>query len=376
MNLYRNYKVAIVTDWMLAPGGADRLLLSITKLFPNSEIFTSIYNPDAYKNGVITFEIKQKVHTTFLQKFPFPYNLHRHYNIFAPMAFESLDLSGFEIIISLSAGPAKGIIPTFNQKHIAIILTPPRALWDKDLNVRSSHFKKLYKVITPWFNSWLRIWDLNSSLRSDKILSISKFIQKKVKRTYGRESEVLYPGLDPWWFNSCLPEEINSIKKSYGEYFLVVSRLYDYKNIDWAIRACLNAKKNLLIVGSGPDKKYLEEVAQNSPNIKFLGNVSDQTVKSLYSGAEALLFCGIEDFGYVPVEAMACGTAVLAYNIGGVTETVVKGRSGNFFDSEEALYKLVQSFKKESYNKSEIIKDAQRFNEENFYTQLLNYIEK
>lgn len=366
------YKVAIVTDWLLSPGGADRFLLSILKVFPKADVYTAVYNEDSYQGE---FKIPATVKTTFLQKLPFRKRLSRHYNALTPIAFEDIDLRGYDFVISLSAGPAKGVITGLDQKHIAIILTPPRYLWDGEQNFRSSRFRKVYALFSPFVASYLRLWDLSSVKRIDHLISISNFIQHKVQKIYKKESEVIYPGLDVDWFSPGSGDDFRDLNLP-KKYFLVVSRLYDYKKIDLAVRAAIETGVNLVVVGEGPDRPYLERISQGRVNIKFVGWIPKDTLKYIYSDSQALLFCGVEDFGLIPLEAMAQGTPVLAYNFGGVTETVVAGKSGEFFDSLEGLVVLLKGFRKGKYDREVIVGRAKEFSEERFHENFIKFLEK
>lgn len=369
---FSKYKVAIVTDWMVKPGGADRLLLSLLKVFTNADVKTSIYNEKVYTDR---FKLNNNVFETFLGKSRFFRKHYRHINFLTPIAFEHIDLSPYDFVISLSAGASKGVIPKPGQNHIGIILTPPRNLWDKESNIRALKLKSFYKIITPIINTYLRIWDQTAIDRVDYLISISKFIQNKVQKTYRRESEVIYPGLDDYWFEKPLSENILDDAKSIKEdFFLVVSRLYDYKKIDLAIQSIKQTNKKLVIVGEGPDSSYLKKIANNKTI--FLGWQNDDTVKYLYSKALALIFCGVEDFGYTPIEAMASGCPVLAYNKGGVTETVKNNISGRFFENQEELSNLMKSFRKKDFKKDKIILNAKEFSEEKFVKDLTQFISK
>jgi glycosyltransferase involved in cell wall biosynthesis len=354
-----NLRVAIVTDWMLKPGGADRLLISMLKVIPNADIYTSIYFKDNYSGD---FNIINNVYPSFLQKFPFKKKLARHYNLLTPIAFENFNLEKYDIVLSLSAGPAKGIISGFNNKHISIILTPPRYLWDKDSNFRASRLRFLYQFVTPFVSTYLRVWDKSTVLRSDKTISISKYIKSKVQKYYRIDSDLLYPGIGEFWFSK-QPNQS-------GGYFLCVSRLYDYKRIDWAIKSAIEANRRLLIVGTGPDEKFLKKLVSKKDNIEFLGNISDIELKDLYSKADALIFPGVEDYGYVPLEAMASGTPVLGLNEGGVFETVEEGLTGEFFSTIEELTELLRNFDKSKYNHDNIVEYTRRFSEERFHDNL------
>ncbi len=365
-------KVAIVTDQMIAFGGADRELLSMLKIFPKAEIYTTIFHADQYP------ELTNKIHTTFAQKLTkiFGRNFYRHLKILNPFLYENMDLRGYDLVISISAGPAKSVITGIDQVHVARVLTPPRSLWEMELNVRASRLKSLYKPLSQILNTYLRVWDYSISKRVDYWCVNSKFIQKKVEKTYGVNSEVIYPGVEKSFYEKSKANEIKIVQDKYNlaeEFFLVISRLYDYKKVDVAIRACIEAGKELYIVGDGPDRKYLEKLSKGHSNIHILGYLPENEIKILYQLAQCFLFCGIEDFGLTPVESMASGTPVLAYGYGGVTETVKGGISGEFFTQEKELVSLLKNFSKSRYNEKEVKKIADRFSEERFVLNLKKY---
>lgn len=365
-------KVAIVTDQMTAFGGADRELFSMLKIFPKAEIYTTIFHQDQYPT------LTNKVYTTFAQKLTqiFGRNFYRHLKILNPFLYENMDLKGYDLVISISAGPAKSVITGIDQIHVARVLTPPRSLWDMELNIRASRLKSLYSPLSRILNTYLRVWDYAISKRVDYWCVNSKFIQKKVQKTYGVNSEVIYPGVEKSFYEKKEPNEIKIVQKKYNlpkEFFLVVSRLYDYKKVDVAIRACIEAEKELYIVGDGPDRKYLEKLSKGHSNIHILGYLPENEIKIFYKLAQCFIFCGIEDFGLTPVESMASGTPVFAYGYGGVTETVQSGISGEFFTKEEELFLLLKNFSKSRYNEGEVKKIYERFSERVFVLNLKKY---
>lgn len=368
-------KVAIVTETLSFIGGSDKLIKDLLKIFPKAVIFTSVYTPKLYP------DIKNEIRTSFLNN-PFLRKIipgGRNINLLTPLAFESFDLREFDLVISVSAGQSKGVISTLDQKHIGIILTPPRHQWDREINIRATWFRYIYKPISVFIIHYLRIWDITAIKRVDHLVAISKFIQEKIKKRYRRDSDVIYLGIDDVWFKPVTETGINQVKRKYGidgNYLLCASRLYDQKRIDWAIEACKRTGDTLVIVGTGPDKPYLQKLARGFRNIIFTDFVSDDELLHLYHGADAFLFPGIEDFGYVAVEAMACGTPVLAFNEGGVTETVKRGISGEFFSSIDELVKLIKKKVWKKYSKSAIIKRAQVFTEEKFINSFTKYLEK
>lgn len=364
-------KVALVTDSMIAKGGSDRNIDSIFKIFPKADIYTAIFNEESYK------DLENEVYTTFLQKSFYRKFLKNHHNFLTPWAFEILDLREYDIVISVSAGSAKGIITTMEQLHICYLLTPPRTYWDKERSFRTSKLKFLINSLVPFFSTFYRMWDYAAAQRIDEIVVISKFIQKKVKHRYNRNAVVINPGILDFWLGDSHQNLNDLIPKSFKkEYYLVVSRLYDYKRIDWAIKACKKANKKLVIVGDGPDYKYLKKIAGKSKDILFLGYITDEQLKAVYANATAFIFPGIEDFGLVPVEAMACGCPVLAYNYGGVTETVIEGKTGDFFSSIEELASLLKDFKKNSFDGKTLQARAKEFTEERFLKEFSSYVGK
>jgi glycosyltransferase involved in cell wall biosynthesis len=376
MSDYKTYfsRVAIVCDQMNSLGGADREMFSILKLFPNADIFTITFNKGAYP------QITQKVYTSSLQKLfkIFPKSLFRHVKIFTPWVYENFNLNGYDLVISISAGPAKGVITGINQPHIAMTMTPPRSLWDKENNFRALKLRKLYTLISETINVFMRVWDMSISKRVDYWTANSRYIQNKIKRTYGTDATVIYPGIEDKYFKNVSEKEIDELKKKYSlpeDFILVVSRLYDYKRVDWAIKTCIRENKNLVIVGEGPDKKYLKKIAGNSTHIKFLGFLKDDNeVITMYHAASVLLFCGVEDFGLVPIEAMAAGTPVFALREGGTLETIEEHITGEFFRTEKELTDLLKHMDKTRYNKEKILNQARKFSEKTFLNNLEQYI--
>ncbi|MFH1546944.1 MAG: glycosyltransferase family 4 protein, partial [bacterium] len=184
-------KVAIVIDGLVAFGGADRVLISLLKIYPDSDIYTSIFNIEMYP-----WLNEEKVHTSFLQKWPFQKFLYRHYWPFSPMAFEQFNFDGYDLVISVSAGCAKGVITGVDTRHVGLILTPPRYQWGGEINARASGLRSLFRFLAPYVDNYLRVWDLEASKRPDELISISKFIHSRVKKYYRRDSTVIYLGAD------------------------------------------------------------------------------------------------------------------------------------------------------------------------------------
>lgn len=360
-------KVAIVADQMTSYGGADAELLSILKILPHADIFTILFDKKKYP------QIENNVYTSFVQKISrfLPKGFSRHLKIFTPLAYENFNLDGYDLVISISAGPAKGIITGIYQPHVAMVMTPPRSLWDNELNVRGSKLKWLYKPLSRVLNTHMRIWDWSISRRVDYWSANSRYVAQKIQKTYRKKATVIYPGIIKKDYKKVDVRKLYNLPKKFA---LVVSRLYDYKRIDWAINACKQTDTNLVIIGEGPDLGYLKKIAKRDKRITFLGFVPDSQRDSFFKEAEVLLFCGIEDFGLVPVEAMSQGTPVLAYKEGGVLETVEEGVTGEFFKDEEELSNLLKDFDKRRYNEQKIISQAEKFTEAKFLNNLEKFL--
>lgn len=372
--------VAIIADQMSAFGGADREMFSVLKLLPHADIFTIVFDQEKYQDKYPN--LQQKVKTSFVQKISnlLPRHFYRHLKVLTPFAYESFDLRGYDLIVSVSAGPGKGVIAQLEQPHIAMVMTPPRSLWDKELNARASRFKSLYKPISVVLNTYMRMWDWTTSKRVDYWTANSKFIEKKIKKIYNKEATVIYPGVEEKYYKQSSKSKKKEIREKYDlpeDFVLVVSRLYDHKRVDWAINACIEAEKNLVIIGEGPDRKYLEKEAKGSDRVKFLGFVKDDMeVRTMYQLSDVLLFCGLEDFGLVPVEAMASGIPVLGLGEGGLLETIKPKVTGEFFNTQSELTSLLMSFDKKRYNGEQIRNHAKQFSEEKFLINLGRYLEQ
>ncbi len=372
-----NLKVVIVTEYMNSIGGSDRVIESLLTIFPKADIYASVFNRKMYPN------LKAKVYTHKLFSYLFNHGIGRRLSFFLPYIFEQFDLRKYDLVISVSAGPSKGIIPSVEQEHISIICTPPRHQWDGDINVRGSVLAFLYRFGSKILSNYLRIWDITASKRVDHMISISKFIQRKVYKTYRRDSEVIYPGIKDFWFKKVSDAQMYNARLQFelpDHFNLVVSRLYDYKRVDWAIRASIEAGENLVIVGGGPDANYLKRIVEREGNGKskviFLGMLSDSEIRTIYKMADSLLFCGIEDFGLIPVESLATGTPVLAFGIGGTAETIEDGRSGFHFTSYDTLVELIRNQAWKKISAQWCIIRAQKFTESDFISNISKYIQE
>lgn len=360
-----NLKVAIVHDWLVTYGGAERVVETFLDIFPQADIYTLVY--DEKKMGKIF--PKEKITTSFIQKFPKATKIYTKLLPLMPYAFESFDLNKYDLVLSSSSCCAKGVIVPPSTKHIAYIHSPMRYAWDlfHDYERKSKFLTRIFMNI---FMKNIRIWDVISSQRIDKVIANSNYIANRIKKYWKIDSEVVYPPVEI--------ERLGSNNKEPEDFYVSFSRFVSYKRIDLAIEACKKLKKKLVVIGDGEERKNLEKLANGDKNIIFTGRISDEEVKDYLQRCKALIFCAEEDFGIIPVECQACGRPVIAYGKGGTLETIVDGKTGVFFDKQtiESLIEGIEKFEKITF-KSEIIQEhARKFSEERFKKEILEQIEK
>jgi glycosyltransferase involved in cell wall biosynthesis len=346
-------KIALVYDWLNCLGGAERVITSLSKIWPQADIYSSVYDSD---RSIIK---QDKIQTSFLQSFPFASRKTYLFYPILPLAFEQFNFDKYDIVISISSGPAKAIITKPETFHLNYCLTPPRYIWYK------KHAPRL--LFNPVRNI-LKRQDLLLSKRPDEIISISKNVQKRVKDFYQKDTKVIYPGID---LKKFIPA-----KKPIRDYYLIVSRLVEYKKIDLAIRAFNKNRKKLIIAGTGRQINELQAIAKD--NIEFLGLVEEKKLISLYQNAIAFINPQEEDLGLAPIESQACGTPVIAYGKGGARETVQNGITGIFFHKQTTsdLNIAIREFEKLKINFRDCRKNALKFNINNFMLLFKNTTEK
>lgn len=335
------------------------MLLTLCAIFPDAPIYTLFYDKNA-TGGI--FEGRD-IRTSFLQKLPFVKKHHRGFPLLMPLAIEQFDFSDFDVVISISASFAKGVITKPHTKHICICLTPPRFLWDDSHKfVEEFGYPRLVKNILPPFISYLRVWDREASYRVDEFWAISDFIKERIKKYYSKDSDVIYPPVNVSKFH---------ISSDVDDYFLMAGRLVAYKRFDLGVKAFNKLGFPLRVVGIGPELRKLKKMANE--NVEFLELVSDDRLADLYSKAQALVFPQEEDFGIVPLEAMASGRPVIAFRSGGAVETIVERKTGLFFDEQtvDSLVYAVKSFDASKFKPEECRKQAERFDVEVFRQKIL-----
>ena len=363
-------KVAIVHDWLVNYGGAERVVEELLKIYPEADIFTLVY--DEKKMGKIF--PKEKVHTSFMQKWPNATKLYTKFLSFMPKAFESFDLSNYKLVICSSSCCAKGVITPPLVPHVAYIHTPMRYAWDKYFEYKSRSGRLTQFFMDKWMPK-IRLWDYVSSQRVDTLIANSNYIARRIKKYWNRDSQVIYPPVNT--------DRLVPNYKPHEDFFVVFSRFVPYKRIDLAIQACGNLKKKLVVIGSGSQEKSLKKLAASYPDteITFTGRISDKEVMDYLQRCRAMIFCAEEDFGIIPVEAQCCGRPVIAFGKGGALETVINGKTGTFFshatvDSvERAINRFEELEKSGAFDTDFISQHAKTFSAERFARQIKEAID-
>ncbi|OGY25944.1 MAG: hypothetical protein A2Z11_03325, partial [Candidatus Woykebacteria bacterium RBG_16_43_9] len=319
------------------------------------------------------------VKTNFTQRLPFIKQLSKHYFFLYPLAFRLQDTGDADVVISSSSYAAKFVRVKTGGLHICYLHTPPRFLWGYDTELYRYYAKSFDKYLSPVYGALvppmkavLRNMDHEAAQKVDFFIANSKEVQKRIKKHYNRDSVVIYPPVNVERFQS----QKSKLKNQNGNYFLVVSRLGGYKKVDIVVEAFNKLALPLKIVGDGPQYKFLKEAASN--NIEFLGRRSDTEVSALLANCRALIFPTHEDFGIVPVEAMAAGKPVIAYRGGGALETVLEGVTGEFFDHQTTsdIIKVVKRFQPNMYNSMACQTQANKFSEEKFKREMRSFVEE
>lgn len=353
-------KVALVYDRINKWGGAERVLMSLHKIFPDADLYTSLY--DAKKAAWA--EVFPQIKTTYLQNFKFLRSRHEMIPFLMPVFFETYDFSDYDLVISVTSEFAKGIITRPETLHICYCLTPVRYLWSGyDIYFQNQFLRFISKPVVEY----LRLWDRFSAYRPDFLISISNNVKERVKRYYDRDSVVIYPPIKTNLFAK------NLAKKR--KFFLVVSRLVPYKRVDIAVLACSKLKLPLMVVGNGSDYYKLKRMASDC--IKFVSYADDNHLSSLYQSAYALIFPGEEDFGLVMAEAQLAGTPVIAYKKGGALE-IINNKTGVFVEEQsvEAFCSALKKFDYKKYDRETIIRNGMRFSEDSFNKEFFSFVKK
>ncbi len=367
-------KVALVHDYLREYGGAERVLEELHNIFPGAPIYTAYYNPK--KMGIFGERTKDwNIKVSWYQYFPFTDKNLSLFRILASRMFESFDLSEYDLVISSSSiYYSKAVRTKPPTLHIAYIHTPPKYLYGY---TTSFNYKKHWwtRIGAELVNHFLRLIDFEISQRPDILVANSKTVQARIKKFYRRDSVVINPPVDVEMFSS-------NLGIGEGNYFLSLNRLWKGKGIDVIVQSCIKLKLPLKVASTGPELENLKQLVKDLKGekfVEFLGLVPDSDLPALYRGASALIQCAEdEDFGIIPVECMAAGTPVIALRAGGYTETIIEGKTGEFFDQPtvQSLSEVLQNFDYTKYKIEDCYNQAKKFSKERFKEELLGLIDK
>lgn len=344
-------------------GGGEKTLAAIAEVV-DAPIYTLIADRERLKDTPFA---NTDIHTSFLQDLPLAKAFYRYYLPLFTRAVESLDVSGYECIVSVSHAVAKGVITHPQQLHLCYCLTPMRYAWDlSTCYMESIHVLK--RLLAQPVLKKLRQWDRESLYRVDYFAAISRYVAERIKRIYGHDAEVIYPPVDT--------KEIE-IEEKKEDFFLTVSRLVPYKKIDLIVEAFAHCPdKKLVVIGDGPEMSAVKKKAKK--NCEILGYQSDRVMRDILKRAKGFVFAAEEDFGIVPIEAQAAGTPVLAFGKGGALETIVDGASGIFFQEQSvsSILQALNTFEKTAWNPTTVRQCALRFSKERFKKEFQGFINR
>jgi glycosyltransferase involved in cell wall biosynthesis len=363
-------KVAIVHDWLVVSGGAEKVLKNIIECFPSADIFAIV---DFLEDREC---VKGKpVETSFIQRLPFARKRYRGYLPLMPLAIEQIDLSGYELVISSSHAVAKGVLTGPNQLHVSYVHSPIRYAWDlQHQYLKESHLASGFKsIMARVLLHYIRGWDSRSANGVDHLVANSQFIARRIKKAYHRDATVIYPPVDL---------KNMTMRTQKDDFYVTASRMVPYKRIELIVRAFSQTpERQLVVIGEGPEMKRIKSIAGN--NVAILGHQPYDVLVDHLQRARAFIFAAEEDFGISVVEAQACGTPVIAFGRGGALESVVglplERPTGVFFGEQtpESLLEAVIRFENNArlFDPLQCRRNAERFSSDNFKTSLMTFID-
>ncbi len=358
-------RVAVVHEWLTIPGGSEQVVEELLEMFPQAELFCSIYDPAPWPPTIT----ERPVHASYLNRIP---GAKAHYQRLLPLmdrAYRSFDLSGFDLILSSNHAFAKNVRTPLGALHVCYCHTPMRYAWDQDF-LEGEEVGRVARLALPLLLSRLRRQDLRGAAGPDVLVANSRHVAARIERCYGRAAEVVNPPVDV--------QHYLGMPRAPEDFYLVFGRVVPYKRVDLAVAACASLGLPLKVAGDG---RALDAVRAGAPpggSVEFLGRVSERERDELLSGARALLFPGEEDFGIVPVEAQAAGVPVIAYGVGGAAETVLDGRTGVLFDESTAtgMVGAIERFEGLRLDAQDARENARRFGRERFRDELAAVIDR
>jgi glycosyltransferase involved in cell wall biosynthesis len=358
-------RVAVVHEWLTIPGGSEQVVLELLEMFPQAELFTSIYDPSPWPQSLT----ERPVHVSFLNRIP---GARRRYPKLLPLmnrAFRSFDLSGFDLVLSSNHACAKNVRTPPGALHVCYCHTPMRYAWEEGF-LDGEEVGRMTRMLLPVLLRRLRRQDLAGSAGPDVFVANSRHVANRIERYYGRAAVVVHPPVDVDHFLT-LPHEME-------DFYLAFGRVVPYKRVDLAVAACAQLGRRIKVAGDGRAMQAVHMEAQGHDQIELLGRVTDAERDRLLGGARALLFPGEEDFGIVPVEVQAAGVPVIAYGRGGVVESVLDGRTGVLFEEQSAagLAAAIERFEQLQLSDDQVRENAKRFGQGRFRAEMAAVIDR
>jgi glycosyltransferase involved in cell wall biosynthesis len=358
-------RVAVVHEWLTIPGGSEQVVLELLEMFPQAELFTSIYDPSPWPPQVT----ERPVHVSFLNRIP---GARRHYPKLLPLmnrAFQSFDLSGFDLVLSSNHACAKNVRTPPGALHVCYCHTPMRYAWEEGF-LDGEEVGRATRMLLPALLRRLRRQDLEGAAGPDVFVANSRHVADRIERYYGRSAEVVHPPVDVDHFLTLTHET--------EDFYLSFGRVVPYKRVDLTVAACVRLGRRIKVAGDGRAMQAVRAETQGREEIEFVGRVADAERDRLLGGARALLFPGEEDFGIVPVEAQAAGVPVIAYGVGGAAESVLDGRTGVLFgeQSVDSLAEAIERFEQLQLNGDQARENAKRFGRDRFRREMAAVIDR
>lgn len=369
--MIQNYSMAIIAEWLVTYAGAERVYSEMLKVFPKAELFAVI---DFFNEEDRKLISNKHASTTFIQNLPKAKTHYRNYLPLMPLAVEQLDVSSFDVVLSVNHAVAKGVITGPDQLHISYVNSPIRYAWDLQHQYLNELglTKGIKAIIVRWLLHKIRMWDYRTANGVDHFVANSKFIARRVKKVYGRESDVIYPPVDTDRFTLC---------ENKDNFYFTASRMVPYKKIDLIVEAFAHMPhKKLVVIGDGPDMQKIK--AKATSNIEILGYQPNNVMQDYMQRAKAFVFAAEEDFGITPVEAQACGTPVIAFGKGGALETVnslISSKPTGVFFRKQDVTSVVSAINEFEANISLYLPEncrynALRFSNQRFQNEILQYV--
>jgi glycosyltransferase involved in cell wall biosynthesis len=360
-------RVAVVHDWLTIPGGSEQVVMELLEMFPQAEIFTSVYEPSAWPPIIND----RPIHPSFLQRVPHATTQYPKLLPLMSYGFRAFDLSGFDLVLSSNHACAKNVRVPAGVPHVCYCHTPMRYAWEEGF-LEGEEVGPVAKLLLKPMLAYLRRQDLAGAAGPDLFVANSEHVAKRIERYYGRGAEVVHPPVDV--------ESFLALPRAPSDFYLVFGRVVPYKRVDLAVAACARLGRRLKVAGDGRAMDSVRALVERAggATIELLGRVDEAERDALLGGARALLFPGEEDFGIVPVEAQAAGVPVVAYGVGGARESVIDGRTGVLFDEQSAdgLAAALERFEGLALDEARVRANAERFGRMRFREEMAGAIER